>query len=107
MNPIDVKVCVDSSLKGILVVTTELVTLVNTVDRVGSGRKSWSSMTLSMVPPPPPPAPTIVQSVNTPYPVKFIVGMMYCLLGRKVPPSVLFSGGKEGASQVPNKRKSE
>ena len=101
MNPIDVKVCVEGSLSGTLVVTTELVTLVNTVDRVGLGRKSWSSMILSLVPPPPAPTPTIVQSVITPHPVKFIVGMMYCVLEMKPPKLVPPSGGKEGASQVP------
>ena len=99
MNPIDVKVCVPVC-RLIRVVTTELVTLVNTVDRVGSGRKSWSSMTLSLVPILPPPTPTIVQSVISPHPVKFIVGMMYCVLERKPPPSVLPGGGKEGTSQV-------
>ena len=102
MNPIDVKVCVDTTLLVTLVVTTELVTLVNTVDRVGSGRKSWSSMILLMFPTPPAPAPFIVQSVISPHPVKFIVGMIYCMLEEKVPPSVLPAGGKEGASQVPS-----
>ena len=106
MNPIDVKVCVNTSLLPTPVVTTdsELVTLVNTVDCVGSGWKSWSSMILSLVsgPPPPPPDPTIVQSVITPHPVKFIVGMMYCVLAGKVPPAVLPTGGKEGTSQVPD-----
>ena len=102
MNPIDVKVCVDSSLLRAVVVTTELVTLVNTVDRVGSGRKSWSSMILSLLADRPPPTPTIVQSVITPHPVMFIVGMMYCVLERKPPKSVPPSGGKERTSQVPN-----
>ena len=97
MNPIGVKVCVDcGSLWRILVVTTELVTLVNSVDRVGSGRKSWSSIILLLLPALPPPAPTIVQSVITPHPVKFIVGMMYCLLRLKPSLLALFSGGKEG-----------
>ena len=96
MNPTDVKVCVDSWSRGILVVTTELVTSVNTVDRVGSGRKSWSSMVLFLLPSPPPPTPTIVQFVISPHPVKFIVGMMYCVLRPKPPPSVLPASGKEG-----------
>ena len=105
MNPIDVKVCVDGLLKEILVVTTDLVTSVNTVDRVGSGRKSWSSIVLSLLPGPPEPIPSIVQSVITPHPEKFIVGMMYCVLARKRPLPVLPAGGKEGTSQVPNKTK--
>ena len=97
MNPIDVKVCVfHCRLILSLVVTTELVTSVNTVDRVGSGRKSWSSIVLSMVPVVPRPAPTTLQSVISPHPVKFIVGMMYCNFLKK-PKSVLFRGGTEGA----------
>ena len=94
MNPIDVKVCVSHPLLT-LVVTTELVTSVNTVDRVGSGRKSWSSIVLSLIPVLPRPAPNIVQSVISPHPEKFIVGMMYCNLAKK-PASVLFRGGAGG-----------
>ena len=56
-------------------------------------------MTLSLVPPPP--ISTTVQFVITPHPEKFIVGMMYCVLERKLPLSVLPAGGKEGTSHVP------
>ena len=101
MNPINVKVCVDTTLLGTLVVTTELVTLVNTVDRVGSGRKSWSSILTFLTSPLP--CPTIAQSVISPHPVKFIVGMMYCVFEKRVPVPVLSDGvdGIEGTSQVP------
>ena len=101
MNPIDVKVCVDTTLLGTLVVTTELVTLVNTVDRVGSGRKSWSSILTLLTSPKP--DPSIVQSVISPHPLKFIVGMMYCVFeGRlPVPAPSDGAGGIEGTSQVP------
>ena len=62
-------------------------------------------MILLLVPASPAPDPTIVQSVITPHPVKFIVGMMYCVLEGRVPVPVPSdgAGGIEGASQVPIK----
>ena len=95
MNPIDEKVCVLVISFLLVVITTELVTFVNTVDLVGSGRKSWSSMVLFAEVLPRPTA-TIAQSVTTPHPVKFVVGMMYCLMAEKPRLAVLFRGGKEG-----------
>ena len=64
-------------------------------------------MILSLLPLPP--APTIVQSVISPHPVKFIVGMMYCVLEEKVPVPVPSdgAGGIDGMSQVPNKSRSD
>ena len=59
-------------------------------------------MILSLAPLPPPPTAIIVQSVISPHPVKFIVGMMYCVLAGKVTPIVVLTGRKEGTSQVSN-----